>query len=63
MNPIKIALPFINKIVDINIFKKALPARASDPRYWPDEPQLFGHASNTFRNTAEQLKAYQGWVG
>ena len=43
--------------------KAALPARASDPRYWPNDPIPFGSASNTFRNTSEQLKAYQGWVG
>lgn len=58
----RIALPFTDKNVNISL-SKALPARASDPRYWPNEPQLFGHASNTFRNTLEQLKAYQGWVG
>jgi len=57
-------IPFTDKTFDINFRTKAnLPARASDPRYWVNEPQLFGHASNTFRNTAEQLKAYQGWVG
>jgi len=59
---LRIALPFTDKNVNISL-SKALPARASDPRYWPNEPQLFGHASNTFRNTLEQLKAYQGWVG
>ncbi|GAG84986.1 unnamed protein product [marine sediment metagenome] len=45
------------------MLSKTLPARASDPRYWPDDPIPFGHASDTFRNTSEQLKAYQGWVG
>ena len=57
-------IPFTDKTFDINFRTKAnLPARASDPRYWPGEPELFGHASNTYRNTAEHLKAYQGWVG
>jgi len=45
------------------MLSKTLPARASDPRYWPNDPIPFGHASNTFRNTSEQLKAYTGWVG
>ena len=59
---IKVAIPFTDKIIDI-MLSKTLPARASDPRYWPDDPIPFGHASNTFRNTSEQLKAYTGWVG
>lgn len=58
---IKVAIPFTNKGLDIKL--KELPARASDPRYWPDRPQPFAFASNTFRNTTEQLGAYQGWVG
>ena len=30
-----------------------------NPRYWPNTPQPFAHATDTFRNTTEQLKAYQ----
>ena len=57
-------VPFTKKTLSLNLQTKAnLPARAYDKRYWPDEPSLFGSATNTFRNTAEQLKAYQGWVG
>lgn len=56
---IKVAIPFTDKVIDI----KTLPARASDDRYWPDRPQPFAYAQNTYRNAADQLKAYQGWVG
>jgi len=43
----------------INIIKTINP---DDPRYWPNRPQPFAHAENTYRNTTEQLKAYTGWV-
>ena len=59
---IKVKIPFTDKIIDV-MLSKTLPARASDPRYWPNDPIPFGSASNTFRNTSEQLKAYRGWVG
>jgi len=59
---IKVKIPFTDKIIDV-MLSKTLPARASDPRYWPNDPIPFGSASNTFRNTSEQLKAYRGWAG
>jgi len=69
---ILLPIPFTNKTTTLTlrstlpslktILKAALPVRASDSRYWPNTPIPFGNASNTYRNTAEQLKAYQGWV-
>ena len=58
---IKVAIPFTNKGIDINL--KTLPDRITDPRYWPGSPSPILWAQDNFKNSEEQLKAYQGWVG
>ena len=58
---IKFAIPFTNKGIDIKL--KELPARITDPRYWPDRSSPIMWAQDSFKNSEEQLKAYQGWVG
>jgi len=45
----------------VNIGKSKETSRINDPRYWPNRPS-FGNSENTYKNTVEQLKAYQGWV-
>lgn len=65
MNPIKIDIQFAKRRLnfDINLIKSSKTPNINDPRYWTDRPQPFAYAENTFRNTSEQMKAYQGWVG
>jgi HK97 family phage portal protein len=58
---IKVAIPFTNKGLDIKV--KELPSRITDPRYWPDDASPVLWAQDSFKNSAEQLKAYTGWVG
>ena len=58
---IKVAIPFTNLGMEVNI--KTLPGRITDPRYWPDNPSPILWAQDSFKNSAEQLKAYTGWVG
>jgi len=62
---IKVDIQFAKRRInfDINITKSKETSRINDPRYWPGKPQPFAYAENTYRNTAEQIKAYQGWVG
>uniref|UniRef100_A0A6H1ZUN6 Putative portal protein n=1 Tax=viral metagenome TaxID=1070528 RepID=A0A6H1ZUN6_9ZZZZ len=56
----RIALPFTDKGIDINI--KTLPSRITDSRYWPDSPSPVLWSQDSFKNSGEQLKAYTGWV-
>jgi len=58
---IKLTIPFTDKSIDINI--KTLPSRITDPRYWPESPTPVLWAQDSFKNSSEQLKAFQGWTG
>jgi len=58
---IKVAIPFTNLGMEVNV--KNLPARITDPKYWPDEASPILWAQDSFKNSANQLKAYTGWVG
>ena len=40
-----------------------MPSRITDPRYWTDSPSPVLWAQDSFKNSGEQLKAYQGWTG
>ena len=59
--PIKVTIPFTDKGIDINI--KTLPSRITDPRYWTGTSSPVLWSQDNFKNSSEQLKAYQGWTG
>jgi len=58
---IKLTIPFTDKGIDINI--KTLPSRITDPKYWPNSPSPVLWSQDSFKNSSEQLKAFQGWTG
>lgn len=59
---IRIKLPFIkDKILNVGFTAKSLPSKVNDPTLWPNTPTML-RASGNDKNTAEQLKCYQGWV-
>ena len=43
--------------------KSSEASRINDPRYWPNDPRNTEYYSESRKNTEEQIKAYQGWVG
>jgi HK97 family phage portal protein len=56
---IKVVIPFTDKSIEI----KTLPSRITDSRYWTENSSPVLWAQDTFKNSSEQLKAYNGWVG
>jgi len=61
---IKVDIQFAKRRLnfDVNLTKSSEISRINDSRYWPNESTSL-YSENTFRNTSEQIKAYQGWVG